>query len=52
MDDRDLRPGVMFAEADLVGIPHRVVISPRHGLNRDGWNTATGATSTRRKMWR
>ena len=29
MDDRDLRPGVMFAEADLVGIPHRVVISPR-----------------------
>ena len=29
LDDRDLRPGVMFAEADLVGIPHRVVISPR-----------------------
>ena len=29
MDDRNLRPGVMFAEADLVGIPHRVVISPR-----------------------
>ena len=29
MDDRDLRPGVMFAEADLVGIPHRAVISPR-----------------------
>ena len=29
LDDRGLRPGVMFAEADLVGIPHRVVISPR-----------------------
>ena len=29
LDDRDLRPGVMFAEADLIGIPHRVVISPR-----------------------
>ena len=45
LDDRDLRPGVMFAEADLVGIPHRVVISPRtlekkkleyrHRRNRD-----------------
>ena len=29
LDDRGLRPGVMFAEADLLGIPHRVVISPR-----------------------
>ena len=29
LDDRGLRPGVMFAEADLVGIPHRVVISRR-----------------------
>ncbi len=45
LDDRNLRPGVMFAEADLVGIPHRVVISPRtleqkkleyrHRRNRD-----------------
>ena len=29
LDDRNLRPGVMFAEADLIGIPHRVVLSPR-----------------------
>ncbi len=29
LDDRGLRPGVMFAEADLLGIPHRFVISPR-----------------------
>ena len=28
-DDRDVRPGVMFADADLVGIPHRVVVSER-----------------------
>ena len=29
LDDRSLRPGVMFAEADLIGIPHRIVISVR-----------------------
>lgn len=28
-DDRDERPGTKFADADLMGIPHRVVISPR-----------------------
>ena len=28
-DDRDARPGVMFADAELVGIPHRVVIGER-----------------------
>jgi prolyl-tRNA synthetase len=33
-DDRDARPGVKFADADLLGIPHRVVIGER-GL-RDG----------------
>ncbi len=33
-DDRDARPGVKFADADLLGIPHRVVIGAR-GL-RDG----------------
>jgi prolyl-tRNA synthetase len=26
-DDRDLRPGEKFADADLMGIPHRVVVS-------------------------
>lgn len=28
-DDRDLRPGQKFADADLMGIPYRVVISPK-----------------------
>ena len=28
-DDRDARPGDKFADADLMGIPHRVVISPK-----------------------
>lgn len=28
-DDRDVRPGEKFADADLLGIPHRVVISPK-----------------------
>jgi prolyl-tRNA synthetase len=29
LDDRDARPGVKFADAELLGIPHRVVISDR-----------------------
>ncbi|EUJ09687.1 prolyl-tRNA synthetase [Methylophilaceae bacterium 11] len=29
LDDRNERPGVMFAESDLMGIPHRVVIGDR-----------------------
>jgi len=29
LDDRDARPGVKFAEADLLGIPHRLVIGER-----------------------
>lgn len=28
-DDRDERPGVMFADMELIGIPHRVVIGER-----------------------
>jgi prolyl-tRNA synthetase len=33
LDDRNERPGVMFADADLIGIPHRIVISER-GLEK------------------
>jgi prolyl-tRNA synthetase len=33
-DDRDARPGVKFADAELIGIPHRLVISDR-GLESD-----------------
>ncbi len=29
LDDRDERPGVKFAEIELIGIPHRVVIGDR-----------------------
>ena len=29
LDDRPLRPGPMFADAELLGIPHRVVLSER-----------------------
>jgi prolyl-tRNA synthetase len=29
LDDRDERPGVMFADMELIGVPHRVVISER-----------------------
>ncbi|MEZ5478074.1 MAG: proline--tRNA ligase [Thiolinea sp.] len=29
LDDRDLRPGVMFADQELLGIPHRIVVSER-----------------------
>ena len=28
-DDRGLRPGVMFADIELIGVPHRIVVSPR-----------------------
>ena len=28
-DERDERPGVKFAEADLIGLPHRIVIGER-----------------------
>ncbi|MBC8364148.1 MAG: proline--tRNA ligase [Actinobacteria bacterium] len=33
LDDRDARPGVKFADAELIGIPLRVTIGPR-GLDR------------------
>ncbi len=29
LDDRGERPGVMFAEADLMGVPHRLVVGER-----------------------
>jgi len=32
LDDRNERPGVMFADMELIGIPHRIVIGER-GLN-------------------
>ncbi len=29
LDDRDLRPGVMFNDIELIGIPHRLVVGER-----------------------
>ena len=29
LDDRDMRPGVMFADWELIGVPHRIVIGDR-----------------------
>jgi len=29
LDDRDERPGVMFADLELIGIPHRLVVGER-----------------------
>ena len=33
LDDRDERPGAKFADADLIGIPHRLVIGDRNLKN-------------------
>lgn len=29
-DDREVRPGVMFSDADLLGVPIRIIVSPRN----------------------
>ena len=31
LDDRDMRPGVMFADWELIGVPHRVVRGLKNG---------------------
>ena len=33
LDDREVRPGVMFSDMELIGIPHRVVVGEK-GLDR------------------
>jgi prolyl-tRNA synthetase len=30
LDDRNERPGVLFADNDLIGIPHRIIVSDRN----------------------
>ena len=44
LDDRDERPGVMFADMELIGVPHRVVVSDR-GL-KEGMLEYQGRTET------
>ena len=29
-DDRNVSAGVMFSDADLLGVPYRVIVSPRN----------------------
>jgi prolyl-tRNA synthetase len=29
LDDRDERPGVMFADWELIGVPHRITVGER-----------------------
>jgi prolyl-tRNA synthetase len=43
-DDRPLRAGVMFADADLIGIPHRLVLGER------GLDTGTVEYKTRQEV--
>ncbi len=50
-DDRGLRAGQMFADADLLGIPHRVVLSER-GLDAGELEyKARGADSAEKLPW-
>lgn len=48
-DDRDERPGVKFADAELLGIPYRVTVSDR--LLDDGkWEVSTRQTGEQRLL--
>ena len=44
-DDRDERPGVKFADAELMGVPYRVTLSARLGENVELVERQTGAQS-------
>jgi prolyl-tRNA synthetase len=47
LDDRDERPGVKFADADLIGIPHRITVGDRglkSGMVEYRRRTDTGST--------
>lgn len=48
LDDRNERPGVMFAEMELIGIPHRIVVGER-GL-AEGKLEYKGRTDTEAQM--
>ena len=47
LDDRGERPGVMFADLELIGIPHRITIGDR-GL-KDGKRRVPGPARQRRR---
>ncbi len=43
LDDRKERPGIMFADADLIGIPHRLVIGEKSLANNEAEYKYRGA---------
>jgi len=43
-DDREESPGKKFADADLIGIPVRLVVSPRTGTKVEWKNRASEKT--------
>ena len=45
LDDRGLRPGAMFADIELIGIPHRIVVSRTRHWRRARSNIARAATA-------
>lgn len=49
IDDRDERPGVKFADADLIGWPYQVVVGQR-GLSEGVVEVKTRATGEREKV--
>ncbi len=49
LDDRDERPGVMFADMELIGIPHRLVVGER-GLAEGIVEYQHRATGNERKI--
>ena len=49
LDDRDERPGVMFADMELIGIPHRLVVAER-GLAKGIVEYRHRATGTEREI--
>jgi len=49
LDDREERPGVLFADSDLIGVPHRIVIGER-GL-KEGKIEYKGRTDTAPAMF-
>ena len=50
LDDRGERPGAMFADWELIGVPHRVVMSRARPEGRPGRDTRAGATPAPRKV--
>jgi prolyl-tRNA synthetase len=54
LDDRNVRPGVMFTDMELIGIPHRIVLSERgldnHQLEYKGRTDADNTMIARAQL--